>query len=114
MKLPDAQVSDEKRTQFYKQIENNPLADRPPDKTKYDPADQWGRAKYCAELFFKFLLRMVEDYGLTPEEAIYVNELHSLNFMNLDDFPLSKEAMTKIQDTAFTYYMQNRSKLPAK
>lgn len=108
----DAQVPDEKRKQIYQMIEGTSLAERPPDRLQWDPKDPWGRAKYGAQLFMNFLSWLSRDYGLSPEEVVFLNELHSLNFMNLEDYPLPAAKIDEVREKAYQYYMTNRPRAP--
>lgn len=110
--LKDVQVPDEQRKKVYQMLEGTPFADRPDERARWDPKDPWGRAKYGAQVFMNFLAWLSRDYGMTPEEVVFLNELHSLNFNNLEDFPLPAAKIDEVRDAAFEYYRKNRAAAP--
>lgn len=71
-------------------------------------SDPWARGKATADKLLNFLNLLIAEQGLTPEEALYAQELASINVLNAPDNPLTPERSLAARKAAHDYYVANR------
>lgn len=71
-------------------------------------SDPWARGKVAADKLLNCLNLLIAEQGLSPDEAMFAQELASLNVLNAPDTPLTPERKVAARKAAYDYYMANR------
>jgi len=110
--IPDRRANIENQRRQLEGHRNNENLKAPKPRAWFDTSDSDGRGKAITQRIIEFLRTLQEQYGLTPRDVVFSLELTCMNLFNMEDFPLSREELTKARNDAREYYKANRNKAP--